>query len=216
MHSAVNYFCQVPNESNCVPNSPPINHEGTFSSAVGMQNCVLSCDTSHSDGGSKLDETQCSLLISLEVDIQPSSLECDVLTSECSQPLWTPEPTQPGVNISVNDVEPILLSSLSIGTEEFAQDMSNTNVSNYEQSNELLSGRFLDVEQLCEVLQGHPVTGSSIPKGLKENTYFVITNENNMDKRNRGMRSNFEDDCGIWQTKSSSTKTTLFYHNVKN
>ena len=28
----------------------------------------------------------------------------------------------------------------------------------------------------------------------------------------RGKRSNFEDDCGAWLSKSSSTKKTMFYH----
>jgi hypothetical protein len=74
-----------------------------------------------------------------------------------------------------------------------------------------LSGRFLDVEELCEVLQGDSVNSSSIPNGVKENTYFLIKNDKNVEKRKQKMRSNFNDDCGAWLSKSSSTKKTLFY-----
>ena len=74
-----------------------------------------------------------------------------------------------------------------------------------------LSGRFLDVEELCKVLQGDSVNSSSIPNGVKENTYFLIKNDKNVEKRKQKMRSNFNDDCGAWLSKSSSTKKTLFY-----
>jgi hypothetical protein len=66
-----------------------------------------------------------------------------------------------------------------------------------------LSGRFLDVEELCKVLQGDPVNSSSIPNGVKENTYFLIKNDKNVEKRKQKMRSNFDDDCGAWLSKSS-------------
>ncbi len=55
-----------------------------------------------------------------------------------------------------------------------------------------LSGRFLDVEELCKVLQGDPVNSSSIPNSVKENTYFLIKNDKNVEKRKQKMRSNFE------------------------
>jgi hypothetical protein len=74
-----------------------------------------------------------------------------------------------------------------------------------------LPGRFLDMEELWEVLQGDSVNSSSIPSGVKENTYFLIKNEKNVEKRKQGMRSNFDNDCGAWLSKSSSTKKTLFY-----
>ena len=79
-------------------------------------------------------------------------------------------------------------------------------------SNNKLNGRFLDVESLCGLLQNENDVKSSIPKGLKEDVYFLIENEGNSQKRVRGKRSNFEDDCGAWFSKSSSTKKTLFHH----
>ena len=71
-----------------------------------------------------------------------------------------------------------------------------------------LSGRFLDVEELCDILQGNSRSSSSILNGVKQNTYFVIRN---VEKRKQGKRSNFDNDCRAWLSKSSSTKKTLFY-----
>ena len=128
---------------------------------------LRTCDTSDSDSGSKLVETQHSLSRSPEVEIQTSSVEHDVLTPEYSRPLWTPEPSlqteQPDINISVSDgnIEPTSFSASSIASEEIVQEVAampamSSNISNDDQSNELLSGRFLDIEQLCEVLQSYP------------------------------------------------------------
>ena len=69
----------------------------------------------------------------------------------------------------------------------------------------MLPGRFLDVELLCELLKNETFTVSAIPKGLKENTYFVLNNNKNVAKRNRGEKSNFEDDCWVSLSKPSST-----------
>ena len=62
--------------------------------------------------------------------------------------------------------------------------------------NNLLNGRFLDAESLCELLQNGSVANLSIPKGIKEDVYFLIENNNNIKKRLCGEKSNFEDDCG--------------------
>ena len=75
-----------------------------------------------------------------------------------------------------------------------------------------LSGRFLNVEELFDVLQSGPASSSSIPQGVKENTYFLVENHENIEKRRQGKKSNFEDDCGAWSSKSSSTKKNLFHY----
>ena len=78
-------------------------------------------------------------------------------------------------------------------------------------TDQVLPGRFLDVESLCELLKNETVTVSTIPKGVKKTVYFVVSNGKNIAKRNRGEKSNFEDDCGVWLSKASSTKKTLFH-----
>jgi hypothetical protein len=64
-----------------------------------------------------------------------------------------------------------------------------------------LNGKFLDAQ-----------TFDGIPVGLKENVYFTIDNSTNIERRSRGQRSVFADDCGVWDGKSSSTKNAKFIH----
>ena len=75
----------------------------------------------------------------------------------------------------------------------------------------MLPGRFLDIESLCELLKTESTPISAIPKGVKENVYFLINNDKNIKKRMRREKSNFEDDCGVWLSKASSTKKTIFH-----
>jgi hypothetical protein len=41
--------------------------------------------------------------------------------------------------------------------------------------------------------------------------YFLINNDKNVNKRMHREKSNFEDDCGVWLSKASSTKKTIFH-----
>lgn len=100
-----------------------------------------------------------------------------------------------------------LSPELSSG-KQFQTDYHN----NEHQSTNKLNGRFLDVYSLCELLQNESSVMQSIPKGVKEDVYFVLENSNNISKRMRGEISNFEDDCGVWNSKVSSTKKTVFHH----
>ena len=118
---------------------------------------------------------------------------------------------------SINSVEQQLLetsvSKSSFCNSDFApstceEDEHPTSIVD----NNKLNGRFLDVESLCQLLQNGPGVKLLIPKGIKEDTFFLIENQNNIRKRIRGERSNYEDDCGAWNSKSSSTKKTIFYH----
>ena len=63
-----------------------------------------------------------------------------------------------------------------------------------------------------EVLQSSPASSLLIPQGVKENTYFLVENHENIEKRRQGKKSNFEDDCGAWSSKLLSTKKTLFHY----
>jgi uncharacterized protein (DUF362 family) len=44
-------------------------------------------------------------------------------------------------------------------------------------TNQVLPGCFLDVESLCELLRTETVAVLTIPKGVKENMYFVVNND---------------------------------------
>ena len=142
------------------------------------------CDTSaHSDSSPKLDETQYSPSRSLGASL--SALSC---TAEAPQELSG----MPSCDDSQrNELDE--LSQVDIPTK--------------------LNGRFLDVGTLTDLLEHTETVQSSIPKGVKEDIYFLVDNQHNLSKRMHGRQSNFDDDCGTWATKSSSTKKTMFYHN---
>ena len=78
-------------------------------------------------------------------------------------------------------------------------------------TDQVFPGHFLDVESLCELLKNETFTVSTIPEGLKENTYFVLNNNKNVAKRNREKKTNFEDDCWVSLSKPSLTKKKTFH-----
>jgi len=49
------------------------------------------------------------------------------------------------------------------------------------------------------------VTHSVIPRGLKQDVYCVVQNGGNAQLRQQGKRSNFEDDCGVWESAGTSS-----------
>ncbi|XP_053376475.1 uncharacterized protein LOC128547528 [Mercenaria mercenaria] len=49
-----------------------------------------------------------------------------------------------------------------------------------------------------------------IPGGAKENSYFLVNNTKNFDKRSRSKKSSFSDDCGVWNTESGTSPKTFY------
>ena len=52
-------------------------------------------------------------------------------------------------------------------------------------------------------------SSSCIPIGLKENVYYVIDNSQKIDRRAKGQRSDFTDDCGAWLPGGPTTKSYI-------
>lgn len=50
------------------------------------------------------------------------------------------------------------------------------------------------------------ITHDRTPNGPKHNVYCLVRNECNIERRARGQRSVFDDDCGVWTSTSSTTK----------
>ena len=71
-----------------------------------------------------------------------------------------------------------------------------------------LDGAFLEVEGIIRVLAENEKPLEYIPDGVKENVYFVIKNEKNIMTRGRKNRSNFRDDCGVWESGKGTTPKT--------
>ena len=66
------------------------------------------------------------------------------------------------------------------------------------------------MEEIIGVLQSTDTPLTRIPEGLKENAYFVVTNKDNLAKRDSGKCSEYYDDCGAWNSKDTSCPTNQF------
>lgn len=77
------------------------------------------------------------------------------------------------------------------------------------------SGSFLNTDEIVDLLFT-PETAtnylcSELPKGIKENVYFVVDNGENISRRNCREKSVFPDDCGAWSESSSTNKHHYIY-----
>ena len=51
---------------------------------------------------------------------------------------------------------------------------------------------------------------SEIPRTVKENVHFVLDHSSNISKKANSNRMEHYDNCGVWETTSTSLKTTFF------
>ncbi|KAL8606780.1 hypothetical protein ACOMHN_049609 [Nucella lapillus] len=62
--------------------------------------------------------------------------------------------------------------------------------------------KFLDVFEAFEKITTATMVHSAIPRGVKENVWFLIDNSHNV--RHPERRNTFFDDCGVWDSKQGS------------
>ena len=75
------------------------------------------------------------------------------------------------------------------------------------------SRKFLNIHELYPILCHPSEVMSNVPRGVKENQYFIIDNQPNYDRRQKGHASQFSDDCGPWQSGGPSSKTLFLVDN---
>ncbi|KAK7108168.1 uncharacterized protein [Littorina saxatilis] len=63
-------------------------------------------------------------------------------------------------------------------------------------------GKFMDVFEAYEKITTATIVNSEIPRGVKENVWFLIDNSHNVQHPER--RNTFFDDCGVWDSKHGS------------
>ena len=68
--------------------------------------------------------------------------------------------------------------------------------------------KFMPYREVLSILRGPYVALNEIPMGKKENTYFVINDEDNVSKRANGDNAEYWDDCGAY--KKGSRPISLF------
>ena len=84
---------------------------------------------------------------------------------------------------------------------------------NYNKKGNVLLNRFLTQQEIYDIIIRRNIEHASIPPGIKNNTYFLINNKQNEKRRGNNKKSDFTDDCGIWDTNKSSMKRARYLVN---
>ena len=73
-----------------------------------------------------------------------------------------------------------------------------------------LDGKFLRSDSQLDMIKEANTDLMSIPKGIKENVFFLLNDDKNIARRNSGRYSDYPDDCGAWDSGKSVTKHDYF------
>lgn len=99
-------------------------------------------------------------------------------------------------------------------TEEFDESIEDEDASSDQSGYEIIPmekaaggqpiefGKFMDVFEAFEKITTATEVHSGIPRGVKENVWFLIDNSHNV--RHPERRNTFFDDCGVWDSKQGS------------
>lgn len=71
-------------------------------------------------------------------------------------------------------------------------------------------GRFLSPEEQLEILRSTENVATKVPPGNKSNSYVIVDDSVNREKRNNNIRSDFVDDCGVWDSNTGNTVNIHF------
>ena len=141
-----------------------------------------------------------SITINSDIDIEESLTESESLPSfesadESISLLSEDMPSEESLDL---EESPVIASTPSDTTHQ--PDSEENKVKGGSISN----GKFLGIETVVTLLASSTIDDvkEKIPNGVKENVYFVVNNEENVQKRASKVKSEFFDDCGIWETSS--------------
>ena len=75
--------------------------------------------------------------------------------------------------------------------------------------------QFNTAQQLVDLLKGTDKVQvyAEVPRGVKENVWFVVDNTGNVKRREAGQKNVYWDDCGVWSTRDGRTLTTHYVRN---
>ncbi|CAC5400572.1 unnamed protein product [Mytilus coruscus] len=84
-------------------------------------------------------------------------------------------------------------------------------------SNGCLQNSFLETTEVINLLSTFSEAEShdAIPQGTKNDVFFMLRNGNNITNRSNGKKSDFSDDCGVWDKNKGSTPKQ-FYQQTSN
>ncbi|KAK3580032.1 hypothetical protein CHS0354_037617 [Potamilus streckersoni] len=148
--------------------------------------------------------------------------------------LFFPQSSEHMITINVDDLfdnsvdnAVVGISFISDTTATYVSSESHTNIiydvtdiqnevkdgnDTYKQTAEgkLDQGKFLDTRKTVELLLKSVSSKECIPRGLKENVYFIVNNAKNLKKRLHNGKSSFSDDCGVWDTSAGASPKSYY------
>lgn len=82
-------------------------------------------------------------------------------------------------------------------------------------SNGCLKNGFLETEEIVKLLTSFVYADAldNIPGGIKNNVYFIIKNDDNVERQKKGDHSEFPDDCGVYNSNRGKDPKTYFIVN---
>ena len=72
--------------------------------------------------------------------------------------------------------------------------------------------RYLESNRTIRELKEAQYALEEVPRGKKENVFFLVKNDGNLERRADGKKSAFWDDCEKWISKRGVTTKTYFIH----
>ncbi|XP_076102019.1 uncharacterized protein LOC143071537 [Mytilus galloprovincialis] len=78
-----------------------------------------------------------------------------------------------------------------------------------------LKNGFLETEEIVKLLTSFVYADAldNIPGGIKNNVYFVVKNDDNVERQKQGDHSEFPDDCGVYNSNRGKDPKTFFIVN---
>jgi len=151
-----------------------------------------------------------SVEVNSDTDSTVPDIQVDDTTSEMSSPKSTnitaDLPNESGQTDDIFESSNLDITNLSDNVQHPYQNPTENS----------LSGTFLSVDKLFNIALNQAPCGLAIPRGIKENVYFVLDDKENRERRLNKKQSEYPDDCGAYDSKKNSTKTNYYVRNASN
>ncbi|KAK3096736.1 hypothetical protein FSP39_002786 [Pinctada imbricata] len=99
-------------------------------------------------------------------------------------------------------------SQLSYSTDEEHPSEQGQQTDNKEMCY-LPGGKFLSTFQMYSEIKSKYHVHEVVPSGVKSNVYMIVNNKRNAELRAAGKRSDYFDDCGVWDSEKGNTVKTV-------
>ena len=100
---------------------------------------------------------------------------------------------------------------MSICPSKSSNDIARLKQVLKEKARRMIGKNGLQIEEIVTHLKGSTEADAleQVPDGPKENLFFMVDNQKNVERRSKGKQSEYFDDCGVWISKTTCTMKTV-------